>query len=167
MSHRTAFPIDGFQLIDQDRTIDRQSGRNHNLKRITFYFARDRAYDRQVCFCVERTFGQYESGACTRLLASECGIEINVDKIAAFGNVFRRGRLPGFLASRSAPINQSVAVLRRNLVDELLQIVSARFSRKYYQPPRPNLQVDNGAFLEPDRFRKSSRDTDRKAIAPF
>lgn len=91
MSCGTAFPIDGFQLIDQDRTIDRQSGRNHNLKRITFYFGRDRAYNRQVCFRVERNLSQYKGGTCAGLLASELGVEIKIDKIAAFWNVSRRG----------------------------------------------------------------------------
>ena len=91
MSYCTAFPIDGFQLIDQDRTIDRQSGRNHDLKRITFYFGRDRAHHRQVCFRVEHNLGQYQGGASARLLASQCGIEIKIDKIAAFWNVSRRG----------------------------------------------------------------------------
>jgi hypothetical protein len=91
MSYRTAFPIDGFQLIDQDRATDGQSGRNHDLKRITFYFGCDRAYNRQVCFRIERNLSQYEGGTCAGLLASERGIEIKVDKIAAFWNVSRRG----------------------------------------------------------------------------
>jgi hypothetical protein len=91
MSYRTAFPIDGFQLIDQDRTIDRQSGRNHNFKRITFYPGRDWAHHRQICFRVERRLSQYEGGTCAGLLASQGGIEIQVDKIAAFWNVSRRG----------------------------------------------------------------------------
>jgi hypothetical protein len=91
MSYRPAFPIDGFQLIDQDRSIDRQSGRNHDLERITFYFGRDRAHHRQICFRVERDLSQYKRGTRAGLLASQCGIEIQVDKIAAFWNVSRRG----------------------------------------------------------------------------
>ncbi len=91
MSHRPAFPIDDFQLIDQDRAIDRQSGRNHDLKRITFYLGRDRAHHRQICFRVERNLSQYKGGTRAGLLASQCGIEIQVDKIAAFWNVSRRG----------------------------------------------------------------------------
>lgn len=167
MSYCTAFPIDGFQLIDQDRTIDWQSGRNHDLERITFYFGHDRAHHRQICFRVELNLGQYQGGASAGLLASQCGIEIKIDKIAAFWNVSRRGRSPGFLADRLAPINQSVAVLRRNPADELMQIVSERLRRNYYQPAGPDLQVDHGAFLEPGRFRKGGGDTHRKAIAPL
>ena len=91
MSYSTALPIDGFQLIDQDRTIDRQSGRNHDLKRIAFYFARDRADHRQICFRVESDLGKHQSGTCAGLLASQRGIEIKIDEIAAFWNVSRRG----------------------------------------------------------------------------
>lgn len=91
MSCRAAFPIDGFQLIDQDRAIDRQSDRNHDLKGITFYFARDRAHHRQICFRVERSLSQYKGGTRAGLLSSQCGIEIQIDKIAAFWNVSRRG----------------------------------------------------------------------------
>jgi len=91
MSHRAAFPIDGFQLIDQNRAIDRQSGRNHDLKRITFYFGRDRAHHRQICFRVVRNFSQHKGGTCAGLLASQRRIEIEVDKIAAIWNVSRRG----------------------------------------------------------------------------
>ncbi len=91
MSYRTAFPIHGFQLIDQDRTVDGQTGRYRDLKRITFYFARDRAHNRQVCFRVERNLSQHKGGTCAGLLASQGGIEIKIDKIAAFWNVSRRG----------------------------------------------------------------------------
>jgi len=167
MSYRAAFPIDRFQLIDQDRATDGQSGRNHDLKRITFYFGRDRAHHRQVCFRVVRNLSQYKGGTCAGLLASQCGIEIKLDKIAAFWNVSRRGGLPGFLADRLAPISQSVAVLRRDPADELMQIVSERLSPNYYQPAGPNLQLDHAALLEPGRFRKSGRDTQRKAVAPL
>jgi hypothetical protein len=91
MAYRAAFPIDGFQLIDKDRAANGQSGRNHNLKWIAFYFARDRAYNRQVCFCVECDVRQYQGGPSAGLLSSQRGIEIKVDEIAAFWNVSRRG----------------------------------------------------------------------------
>jgi hypothetical protein len=91
MSYCAAFPIDGFQLIDQDRAIDRKSRRNHDLKRISLYFGRDRTHNRQIGFCVERSLSQNKGGTCAGLLASQCGIEIQVDKIAAFWNVSRRG----------------------------------------------------------------------------
>jgi hypothetical protein len=91
MSYRAAFPIDGFQLIDQDRPIDGQAGGNHHLKGIAFYFCSDRADHRQIRFRVERRLGQYEGGTCAGLLAPQCGIEIEVDKIATLWNVSRRG----------------------------------------------------------------------------
>jgi hypothetical protein len=91
MSRSAAFPIDGFQLIDQDGAIDRQSGRNHHLERISFYFSRDRTHHRQVCLRVERDLSQYKGGTCAGLLASQCGIEIKIDKIAAFWDVSCRG----------------------------------------------------------------------------
>jgi hypothetical protein len=105
MSYCPAFPINGFQLIDQYRTTDGQTGRNHDFKRIAFYFTRDRAYNGQVSFLVERSLSQYKGGTCAGLLASQRGIEIKVDKIAAFWNVSSRGGLPGFFANRLAPIN--------------------------------------------------------------
>ena len=91
MSYRAAFPIDGFQLIDQDRPIDRQAGGNHDFKGITFYFCCDRAHHGQICFRIERRLGQYEGGTCAGLLASQRGIEIEVDEIATLWNVSRRG----------------------------------------------------------------------------
>ncbi len=91
MSYRTALPIDGFQLINQDRTVYGQAGRNQDLKGITFYFGRDRAHHGQICFRIESRLGQYEGGTCAGLLASQRGIEIEVDKIAALWNVSRRG----------------------------------------------------------------------------
>jgi len=78
-------------LINQDRTIDRQPGRNHDLKGITLNFSRYRAHHRQIRLCVERDLGQYQRWTCAGLLASQCGIEVQVDKIAAFWNVSRRG----------------------------------------------------------------------------
>jgi hypothetical protein len=91
MSYCAAFPIDGFQLIDQDRATDGKSGRNHDLKRIPFYFARDRTHNSQIGLCVERNLSQNKCGTRAGLLASQCGIEIQVDKIAALWNVSSRG----------------------------------------------------------------------------
>jgi hypothetical protein len=91
MSYRAALPIDGFQLIDQDCPTDRQAAGNHDLKGIAFYFGRDRTHHRQICFRVERRLSQNKGGTCSSLLASQCGIEIKVNKIAALWNVSRRG----------------------------------------------------------------------------
>jgi hypothetical protein len=91
VSYRAAFPIDGLQLIDEYRAADRQSGRNHDLKRIPFYFGRDRTHRRQICFRVERSLSENKGGTRSSLLASQCGVEVEVDKIAALWNVSRRG----------------------------------------------------------------------------
>jgi len=91
--------------MDQYCTVDGKPSRDRNLKWITFDFAGNRANHGQVSFSVECDIGYYHGRTCACLLMSQHRIEIKIDEIAAFWNVSGRGRLPGFLADRFAPIN--------------------------------------------------------------